>query len=124
MGLGLYASAIALLSTLATAYLTYADNPVGWLVILIGGFVSGLLYGLAYRFKGLLLSLMIAVLFGLGVFAGIATRPYVSGGEGLLAGLRFIVVPIAGAAGLITSLIGGIVGALAARRRPRVLNRP
>ncbi len=118
----MYASVVALLSMLAIAYLTYIDSAVALFVVLAGGVVSGLLYGMAFRFKGLLLSLLIGVLFGLGAFAGVAARPYTPGGGEfgfLLAGLRFVIVPIVGAGGLVTSLIGGVIGALMAGRKAR-----
>ncbi|MEM0506793.1 MAG: hypothetical protein QXW58_06025 [Thermosphaera sp.] len=74
---------MAVLGTLAIAYLSYIESPVVRFVVLTGGVVSGILYGMAFLFKGLLTSLPIGVLFGLGAFAGIAAQPYTPGVESL-----------------------------------------
>ncbi len=95
-----------------------------WLVMpaaVIGSLVTGLLYGRAWGWKGLLMSIAIAFVYAVASFIGVIfwlqSQPPAGDFGGLIgAGLAGIAVVIIGGIALFLALIGGIIGAVLHRR--------
>jgi hypothetical protein len=111
MGYGVYATIATLLFTAAIAYsvnIGQAFESAALPLILVGGFISGLFYGLAFRFKGLLFSLLIGFLFLIGALIGALANPR---GLATGSGLASIVLPAIIAALILAVGLAGFIAA-------------
>jgi hypothetical protein len=88
-------------------------------VFIIGSLVAGLLYGRAWGWKGLLMSIVIALVYAVASFVSIAFFRPPSPGAGFLAGLAFIAVFFIAGISFFLALISGLVGAILHRRHKR-----
>jgi len=117
------AAKIATLVLLLSALLLVLSVSSGWdavtmLVTVLGSLAAGLLYGRVWGWKGLAMSIAIAVIYSAAAFTGIIlwlqTRP--TTGD-FLAGIAGVGVIIIGGVSLTLAIIGGIIGAILHRRR-------
>jgi hypothetical protein len=118
---GKIATAVLILSVSTLLLMAILSPPLfeglGWPMIFLFSLVAGLGYGLAYGFRGMLMSFVIAIALAVPVFTR-ATMSLVGGGGGSpLAGIAFVAVPIVAGASFAASLVGGLVGALIRRAR-------
>jgi hypothetical protein len=93
-------------------------EAVSMLVTVVGSLAAGLLYGRAWGWKGLAMSIAIAIIYSAAAFIGIIlwlqSKPPTGS---LLAGIAGVGVIIIGGISLILAIIGGIIGAILHRRR-------
>jgi CHASE2 domain-containing sensor protein len=117
------AAKIATLVLVLSALLLGLSVSGGWdavtmLVTVVGSLAAGLLYGRAWGWKGLAMSIAIAIIYSAaaftGVILGLRSRPPTGN---LIAGIAGVGVIIIGGISLILALIGGIIGAILHRRR-------
>jgi hypothetical protein len=93
-------------------------------VVIIGSLVAGLLYGRAWGWKGLLMSIVIALVYAVAGFIGVIfylrSLPPGAGFGGFVAGgIAGVGVVIIGGISLFLALISGVVGAVLHRRHKR-----
>jgi hypothetical protein len=105
-------------------YMWSISTNMDWLAtvsLLLGSFLSGLLYAYTWGWKGLLMSFVVAFAFGaagIGAILFFWTPSGVSGFPGLLAAVAAIAgMVMLGGVSFVSALIGGIFGALLRRRR-------
>jgi hypothetical protein len=116
------AAKIATLVLVLTALLLGFSVSGGWdavtmLVTVVGSLAAGLLYGRVWGWKGLAMSIAIAIIYSAAAFTGIILWPQTRSPTGdFLAGMAGVGVIIGGIS-LILALIGGIIGAILHRRR-------
>ncbi len=109
------ATLVLLLSAVALAWsITAKADEASWLIMLLGSFVSGLLYAYAWGWKGVGMSFIIAFTYSVAGFLAVLQLP--ASGD-LLAGLAFVGVVFLAIISFIVALIGGVIGALLHRRR-------
>jgi CHASE2 domain-containing sensor protein len=117
------AAKIATLVLVLSALLLGLSVSGGWdavtmLVTVVGSLAAGLLYGRAWGWKGLAMSIAIAIIYSAAAFTGVIlwlrSRPPTGN---LIAGIAGVGVIIIGGISLILALIGGIIGAILHRRR-------
>jgi hypothetical protein len=117
------AAKIATLVLVLSALLLILSVGGGWdavtmLVTVVGSLAAGLLYGRAWSWKSLAMSIAIAIIYSAAAFTGIIlwlqTRPPTGD---FLAGIAGVGVIIIGGISLILAIIGGIIGAILHRRR-------
>jgi hypothetical protein len=117
------AAKIATLVLVLSALLLILSVGGGWdavtmLVTVVGSLAAGLLYGRAWSWKGLAMSIAIAIIYSAAAFTGIIlwlrSRPPTGD---LTAGIAGVGVIIIGGISLILAIIGVIIGAILHRRR-------
>jgi hypothetical protein len=117
------AAKIATLVLVLSALLIGLSVGGGWdaatmLVTVVGSLAAGLLYGRAWGWKGLAMSIAMAIIYSAAAFAGIIlwlrSRPPTGH---LIAGIAGVGVIIIGGISLTLAIIGGIIGAILHRRR-------
>jgi hypothetical protein len=117
------AAKIATLVLVLSALLLILSVGGGWdavtmLVTVVGSLATGLLYGRAWSWKGLAMSIAIAIIYSAAAFTGIIlwlrSRPPTGD---LTAGIAGVGVIIIGGISLILAIIGVIIGAILHRRR-------
>jgi hypothetical protein len=93
-------------------------DAVTMLVTVVGSLAAGLLYGRAWGWKGLAMSIAIAIIYSAAAFTGIIiwlrSRPPTGD---FIAGIAGVGVIIIGGISLTLAIIGGIIGAVLRRRR-------
>jgi len=114
---------VLFLSALLLA-LGFSSSALEWLVMtvaVVGSLVVGLLYGLAWGWKGLLMSIAIAFVYTVAGFVGLIfwlqSQPPTAG---FLSGIAGVAVVVVGGISFFLALIGGVVGAVLHRRRSRI----
>jgi hypothetical protein len=98
-------------------------EAVTMLVTVLGSLAAGLLYGHAWGWKGLAMSIAIAIIYSAAAFTGIIlwlrskppTGDLIAGA--VIAGIAGVGVLIIGGTSVTLAIIGGIVGAILHRRR-------
>jgi hypothetical protein len=91
---------------------------VTMLLTVVGSLSAGLLYGRAWSWKGLAMSIAIAIIYSAAAFTGIIPWLRLRPPTGdFIAGIAGVGVIIIGGISLILALIGGIIGAILHRRR-------
>jgi len=114
---------IATLVLVLSALLLGLSVSGGWdavtmLVTVVGSLAAGLLYGRAWSWKGLAMSIAIAIIYSAAAFTGVIlwlqSRPPTGD---LIAGIAGVGVIIIGGISLILAIIRGIIGAVLRRRR-------
>jgi len=117
------AAKIATLVLVLSALLLGLSVSGGWdavtmLVTVVGSLAAGLLYGRAWGWKGLAMSIAIAIIYSAAAFTGIIiwlrSRPPTGD---FIAGIAGVGVIIIGGISLTLAIIGGIIGAVLRRRR-------
>jgi hypothetical protein len=117
------AAKIATLVLVLSALLLVLSVSSGWdavtmLMTVVGSLAAGLLYGRAWGWKGLAMSIAIAIIYSAAAFTGIIlwlrSRPPIGD---LIAGIAGVGVIIIGGISLILAIIRGIIGAVPCRRR-------
>jgi hypothetical protein len=122
------AAKIATLVLVLSALLLILSVSGGWdavtmLVTVVGSLAAGLLYGRAWSWKGLAMSIAIAIIYSAAAFTRIIlwlqskppTGDLIAGA--VIAGIAGVGVLIIGGTSVILAIIGGIVGAILHRRR-------
>jgi hypothetical protein len=114
---------IATLVLVLSALLLGLSVGGGWeavtmLVTVVCSLAAGLLYGRAWGWKGLAMSIAIAIVYSAAAFTGIIlwlrSRPPTGD---LIAGIAGVGVIVVGGISLTLAIIGGIIGAILHRRR-------
>jgi hypothetical protein len=117
------AAKIATLVLVLSALLLILSGSGGWdavtmLLTVVGSLSAGLLYGRAWSWKGLAMSIAIAIIYSAAAFTGIILWLRLRPPTGdFIAGIAGVGVIIIGGISLILALIGGIIGAILHRRR-------
>jgi hypothetical protein len=117
------AAKIATLVLVLSALLLGLSVSGGWdavtmLVTVVGSLAAGLLYGRVWGWKGLAMSIAIAIIYSAAAFTGIIiwlrSRPPTGDFIAGIAGVGLIII---GGISLTLAIIGGIIGAILYRRR-------
>jgi hypothetical protein len=120
------AAKIATLVLVLLALLLGLSVSGGWeavLVTVVGSLAAGLLYVRVWGWKGLAMSIAIAIIYSAAAFTGIILWPQSKPPTGdliagaVIAGIAGVGVIIIGGICLVLALIGGIEGAILHRRR-------